>query len=70
MSLKSFFLAFIPLFVAIDVVGVVPLFVSFTQDLDAARRRRLTTEATLTAFAVSLVFLAAGKLVFSFLGIT
>lgn len=68
--METFLLAFIPLFVAIDVFGVLPLFVSLTDEMDDKRRKMLTLEATLTAFVISLVFLAAGKLLFSFLGIT
>ena len=68
--MRTFLLAFIPLFVAIDVLGVLPLFVALTDDLKADRRRRLALEATVTAFAVSLVFLVAGKSIFAFLGIT
>jgi len=67
---KTFLLAFIPLFVAIDVLGVLPLFVSLTEELDEARRRRLAFDATATAFAVSLLFLFGGKGIFAFLGIT
>lgn len=70
MNMDAFLLAFIPLFVAIDVFGVLPLFVSLTEGLDDRRRKVLTAEATLTAFLVSLVFLSGGKLLFSFLGIT
>ena len=68
--MRTFLLAFIPLFVAIDVLGVLPLFVAMTDDLKADRRRRLAMEATVTAFAVSIVFLVAGKSIFAFLGIT
>ncbi len=68
--METFLLAFIPLFVAIDVIGVLPIFVSLTEGLDVHRRKVLVIEATVTAFIVSLVFLAAGKLLFSFLGIT
>ena len=68
--METFFLAFIPLFVAIDVLAVVPVFVSLTEGIDDRRRKSFTIEATLTAFAVSLVFLVAGKFIFSFLGIT
>jgi multiple antibiotic resistance protein len=68
--MDTFLLAFIPLFVAIDVLGVLPLFVGLTDGLDEHRRRVLTAEATVTAFLVSLLFVVAGKLVFSFLGIT
>jgi multiple antibiotic resistance protein len=67
---ETFLLAFLPLFVAIDVVGVVPFFVAITGSLDERRRKLLIVEATLTAFVVSLLFLAAGKWIFSFLGIT
>lgn len=67
---QEFLLAFIPLFVAIDVFGVLPLFVSLTAGMSDAQRKKLTIEATATAFVISLVFLAAGKLLFSFLGIT
>ena len=63
--METFFLAFIPLFVAIDVLGVLPLFVSLTENLSAERRGKLTLEATLTAFIISVVFLATGKLLFS-----
>ncbi len=68
--METFLLAFIPLFVAIDVFGVLPLFVSLTSELEEHRRKVLTLEATVTALAVSVVFLAAGTLLFSFLGIT
>ena len=68
--LEVFFLAFIPLFVAVDVFGVLPLFVALTEKLDGAERKRLTVQATATAFFISLVFLVAGKILFGFLGIT
>ena len=68
--METFFLAFIPLFVAIDVFGVLPVFVGLTHGLPEAQRARLTGQATVTAFAISVVFLVAGRLLFSFLGIT
>ncbi|MBS4029462.1 MAG: MarC family protein [Ignavibacteriales bacterium] len=68
--METFLLAFIPLFVAIDVLGVLPLFVALTENLDESRRKKLTSEATLTAFIISILFLATGKWLFSFLGIS
>lgn len=67
--METFLLAFIPLFVAMDVFGVLPVFVGFTEGVDEPRRRKLTAEATLAAFGVSLLFLTSGNLLFSFLGI-
>lgn len=63
-------LSFIPLFVAIDVLGVVPVFLSLTEGLERTHKRRLVTESTLTALAISVTFLVGGRAVFSFLGIT
>lgn len=68
--LNDFIMAFIPLFVAIDVPGLVPLFVSLTTGMPLKSKRRLIVEATMTAGAVALVFLVLGKVIFRFLGIT
>lgn len=67
---ETFFQVFIPLFVAIDVVGVLPLFVGLTEGMHEPKRRKLIRDATITAFSISIVFLVAGKLVFAFMGIT
>jgi multiple antibiotic resistance protein len=68
--MEPFLLSFIPLFVAIDVFGVLPFFVSLVEGLDTKRRKVIIIEATFTAFALSILFLLSGKLIFSFLGIT
>jgi multiple antibiotic resistance protein len=67
---KIFVLSFIPLFVAIDVLGLVPIFLSLTGKLNPLEKKKLITDATLTALAVALVFLFGGRLIFNFLGIT
>lgn len=67
---NSLLLSFIPLFVAIDVIGVVPIFLSLTEGLNPKQRHTLITEASLTALAVSVAFLFGGRLIFDFLGIT
>ena len=69
-SIHNLLMAFIPLFVAIDIFGALPVFISLTAGMAAKTKRHLVIEATLTAGAVALVFLASGKLIFSFLGIT
>jgi multiple antibiotic resistance protein len=67
---KIFVLSFIPLFVAIDVLGLVPIFLSFTSEMNIGEKKKLITDATLTALAVSLIFLFGGRMIFNFLGIT
>ena len=68
--MHDFLLAFIPLFVAVDVVALVPIYLGIGMPLDEAARRRLVLEATLTAAAVGLGFLLIGDAVLYFLGVT
>ncbi|PJA97872.1 MAG: MarC family protein [Ignavibacteriales bacterium CG_4_9_14_3_um_filter_30_11] len=70
MNLEIFLLSFIPLFVAIDIIGVTPLFIGYIEGLDKANRKKLLRDAIITAFIVAVAFLLAGKLVLNFLGIT
>jgi multiple antibiotic resistance protein len=67
---SSVLLPFIPLFVAFDVLGILPIFVSFTAEMNSAERKRVVRQSILTAFLVSLGFLAAGDSIFSLLGIS
>jgi len=61
---------FIPLFVAVDVIAVVLIYLGIGGPLDERTRRRLVVEATLTAAAVGSVFLFVGDAILSFLGVT
>lgn len=70
MDFNLFLLTFIPLFVAIDIIGTTPVFLGFTEGISHFQRRKLIYEACLTAFIVALGFLFAGKAVLRFLGIT
>ena len=68
-SLKIF-LPFIPLFVAFNALGILPVFVSLTSEMSQPERKRVARQSILTGFMVSIGFLAAGKSVFALLGIT
>ncbi|MBP8302737.1 MAG: MarC family protein [Phycisphaerae bacterium] len=67
---KDICLAFIPLFVAVDAVGVMPLFVSLTAGLKPSRRDRIIVQSMVTASGLALGFILVGKAVFHALGIT
>ncbi|MCS6988390.1 MAG: MarC family protein [Chloroherpetonaceae bacterium] len=69
-SLEKFFLTFIPLFVAIDAPGALPIYIGLTQSFPEDKRRRLTTQAILTAFAIAIVIMIGGQQIFGFLGIS
>ena len=68
--MEILFLAFIPLFVAIDPVGAIPMFLGLTEGFTVAEKRRLAAQAVATGFITGLLFCTAGHYVFSFLGIT
>ena len=67
--IRELALTFVPLFVAMDAVGNLPIFLTFTQQGTATHRRKTANLATATAFGVGLVFIAIGKAIFSLLGI-
>jgi len=67
--LQEFGLTFVPLFVAMDAVGVLPILISVTQDMKGNERRKTILYAALTALILGLAFVAVGKGIFVFLGI-
>jgi len=67
--IRELALTFVPLFVAMDPVGNLPIFLAFTQQGTATHRKKTANLAMLTAFGVGLLFVAVGKAIFSLLGI-
>src|SRR2546423_6783396 len=68
--LEKFLLAFIPLFVAIDPIGLVAIFLGLGGHIDAKRRQVEGTLGLITSLAVSIGFIFLGKIIFRALGIT
>jgi len=68
--MNNFWLCFVPLFVAVDALGLLPVFMGLTQELPRARIRRIIFESVITAMIVALVFLFIGKGILTLLGIT
>jgi len=67
---QRFLQAFIPLFVAIDPIGLAAIFLGLGQNLDPARRQAIADQAIWTGGLVALGFLFLGQSVFSALGIS
>ncbi|MDR3625439.1 MAG: MarC family protein [Ignavibacteriaceae bacterium] len=70
MNINIFLLSFIPLFVAIDIIGTVPIFLGYTHGISGFQRKKLIFEAILAAFIVANLFVLSGKLILDFMGIT
>lgn len=65
-----FLKAFIPLFVAIDPIGLAAIFLAMSHGIPADKRRRIANQATWTGGGVALLFLFLGTSIFAALGIT
>lgn len=60
---------FLPLFVAIDVFGILPLFVGLTQNLNTHDRNKLAFQSVLTALVLATAIVFTGERIFRTLGI-
>lgn len=67
--MKEFLLSFIPIFVAMDAVGVLPMFIGFTEHLKPREKKKILTQSIITAFIIGIVFLFLGRWIFKILGI-
>ena len=68
--LKPYILSFIPLFVAVDAIANIPIFLSLVEDASKVQKHKIIMDAVSTATAVAVIFMCIGKWVFSLLGIT
>ena len=66
----KFFVAFIPIFVAIDPVGLVAVFMGLAGNSTCEQRHREGFTGILTALCISVGFVFLGKIIFTALGIT
>lgn len=68
--IKNVLLAFIPIFVAVDAIGVLPLFTALTEGLRKKEKSRIIVQSMITATCLAVGFIFLGKAVFSLMGIT
>lgn len=65
-----FLAAFVPLFVAMDVIGVLPIYISLIDGLEKKQQKIILIEAIITIAVLGTVFIFLGKGIFNFLGIS
>jgi multiple antibiotic resistance protein len=70
MFFQNFLLVFVPIFVAVDAMGILPLFLGLTEGMERRDRQRTIKQAVLTALAVAIGFVFLGKSIFQLMGIT
>jgi multiple antibiotic resistance protein len=65
-----FTLAFVPLFIAIDALGLPPIIISLSEGMTVRERQKMVHVAILTALLVGLAFLFLGRLILTLMGIS
>lgn len=70
MDLNIFLLSFVAIFVAVDALGMVPIYLGLTASIDEAKKKSLVKNSIWTALLVALLFLAVGEFAFRWIGIT
>ncbi len=68
--LEPYILTFIPIFVAVDAIGNIPLFISLVGSANKKQRHRIIVDSVTTATAVAIIFMFVGKWVFRRIGIS
>ncbi len=68
--MNEIILAFIPIFVAVDVMGLLPIFTSLTEGLSKKEKTHIIVQSIFTAACVAVGFIFLGQAIFNILGIT
>jgi multiple antibiotic resistance protein len=68
--LRVFGLTFVPIFVAMDAISAVPIVMSITHEMTDKQRKRVIAQGLITALILGLAFIAIGKGICIFMGIT
>ena len=67
--MQGFLLSFIPIFVAMDAIGILPMFIGFTEHLKKKEKQKIVLQSIITAFLIGIVFLFLGRWIFKILGV-
>jgi len=67
---EPFILTFIPIFVAVDAIGNIPVFIGLVEGVSKKQRHKIIIESVVTATAIAILFMFIGKLALRAVGIT
>jgi multiple antibiotic resistance protein len=68
--MNIYIMSFIPIFVAVNAISVLPIFVALTAELKPRQKHKVLLRSILTATAIAVAFIFVGKLVFNIIGVT
>jgi multiple antibiotic resistance protein len=67
--ISRFLPIFVTIFIVVDPIGLVPLYIGLTAHIPAERKKRIITKAVFISFIVLAVFIVLGKWILAVLGI-
>ncbi len=68
--LEPYILSFIPIFVAVDSIGNIPLFLGLVEGVSRKEKKKIVVDSVATAVIVAFLFMLLGKWVFKLLNVT
>lgn len=69
-GLEPYILTFIPIFVAVDAIGNIPVFIGLVEGLNKKEKQKVIADSVTTATLMAVLFMFAGKWVLRLLSIT
>jgi multiple antibiotic resistance protein len=67
---EPYLAAFIALFVAVDAIGNIPIFISFSEGTTEKQRDKMVRDSVTTATGLAIFFMLVGKWILRFIGVT
>lgn len=66
---QTFLLTFTAIFVTLDIIGTLPVYIGMTRNMKETERRKAVNQSMIVALVVAVIFMVAGRALFHFLGI-
>jgi len=66
----DFVFTFVPLFIVLDAIGILPFVIALGEGMSSRERRRIIHAATITAVVIGLVFLFLGQFILKIMNIS
>lgn len=68
--LNSFLATLIPIMVAINAPGVLPIYISMTEEMQQSERKKIARQSVITALAITVIFVFVGRAILTSISIT
>lgn len=69
MMWENFIFSFVGTFVAMDIIGILPIYLGITQNFSPSKRNQIVNQSLLVAASVAISFAVIGKWIFKYMGI-